>query len=208
MKLLIGITGKLGSGKDYITNNVILPIIREKKLPYLQCAFADQLKINVMSKYNICYQDMFEKKTQQSRLLLQQEGTDVGRKLDQDMWIKYLDSWINIYNSRGIEVFVISDVRFRNEYQYVLSKGGIMIKVVAPYRNKRRLWQECQGCWETYDKIKSHPSECDLDDYKDNCYSMIVNNDDEEYKSEKVREDFIGVLDRSLFQYPTRPIEY
>ena len=53
MKLLIGITGKLGSGKDYITNNLVIPILKRQSLSYLQTCFADQLKVNVMSKYNI-----------------------------------------------------------------------------------------------------------------------------------------------------------
>ena len=177
MKLLIGITGKLGSGKDYITNNLVIPILKRQSLSYLQTCFADQLKVNVMSKYNIPVKDIFETKTQDTRLLLQKEGTELGRRVDQDVWIKYLDNWITVYHSRGIEVFIISDVRFRNEFQYILSKCGIMIKVTAPYRNKKRLWEESKGCWVTYDEIKNHTSECDLDEIQDNVYDMVINND-------------------------------
>ena len=67
---VIGITGKLGSGKDYITNNVIIPVLNKMNYRYLQCAFADQIKVNVMSKNNIRYEDLYENKTHVSRTII------------------------------------------------------------------------------------------------------------------------------------------
>ena len=66
MRIVIGVTGKLGSGKDYITNHVIIPVIEKIKYRYLQCAFADQIKVNVMTKNNISYNDVYENKTPES----------------------------------------------------------------------------------------------------------------------------------------------
>lgn len=194
MKIIIGVTGKLGSGKDYITNNVVIPVLEKIGYRYLQCAFADQIKVNVMTKNNVSYEDVYENKTPESRRMLQIEGTEVGRSSNKDIWVNYLDNWINIHNKRGVSVFVLSDVRFKNEYEFVKKNGGLVLKVVAPQRNETRLLQESQGDINLYEKISKHASECDLDDYQNNKYDMVilndttdvVNIDDLKYKFEKM----------------------
>ena len=50
MKLLIAVSGKLGSGKDYITSEIIVPVIKRLRMSFLQLNFADQIKVNVMTK--------------------------------------------------------------------------------------------------------------------------------------------------------------
>ena len=177
MKLLIGLTGKLGSGKDYIAHNLIIPIIEKLKYRYLQCAFADQIKINVMTKYNINYNDVYVNKTAQSRQLLQIEGTDIARSQDVNIWVNYINNWIKVHEMRGISVYIISDVRFKNEVEFIKEHNGIMIKVFAPQRNHNRLTQESNGDTTIYNKIKQHISECDLDEIPDNKYDVIINND-------------------------------
>lgn len=180
MKLIIGVSGKLGSGKDFITTNVILPVLEKRKQRYLQVNFADQIKINVMTKNGILYSDVYENKTESSRQLLQKEGTDIGRAFDKNIWVNYLDNWLNVYNNRGIEIFIISDVRFMNEYEYVKNLGGTMVKVIAPKRNNLRLLQESNGNQETYNKISTHRSECDLDLLSDNLFDLVIYNDPED----------------------------
>ena len=175
-RVIIGVTGKLGSGKDYITNNVIVPVIKKINSRYLQCAFADQIKVNVMTKNNISYSDVYENKTPESRQLLQNEGTEVGREQDRNIWVKFLDNWINVHHNRGVNVYVISDARFKNEYDFVKNEG-IMIKVVAPNRNQDRLLKESRGDNSIYKKISQHASECDLDDFSNDKYDMVIYND-------------------------------
>ena len=179
MKILIGVSGKLGSGKDYITNHVIIPVIEKMGYRYLQCAFADQIKINVMTKNNISYEDVYENKTPDSRRLLQVEGTEVGRTQDKNIWVKYLDNWVKVHENRGINVYIISDVRFKNEYYYVKGEDriGLMLRVVAPNRNQERLLRESKGDNDLLSKISSHASECDLDDFPNDMFDMIVSND-------------------------------
>lgn len=177
MKLLIGISGKLGSGKDFINTNVIIPVLEKLQKKYLHINFADQIKINVMIKNGINYTDVYEMKTEHSRQLLQKEGTDIGRTFDKNIWVNYLDNWINVYNNRNISTFVISDCRFTNEFEYVKNSGGIMIKVIAPERNNKRLLQESNGNKEIYNKISTHRSECDLDLLTNDKFDMIIYND-------------------------------
>lgn len=196
MKIIIGITGKLGSGKDYIANNIIIPVIEKFNYRYLQYAFADQIKVNVMTKNGISYHDVYEEKTHDSRILLQKEGTEVGRKQDPNIWVNYLSNWIHIYNKRGISVFIISDVRFKNEYKFIKEADmGLIIKVVAPQRNHQRLLKESEGDPIVYKKIDNHLSECDLDDLSDKSFDLIIKNDINDYMDiEKIKYNFEKLL--------------
>jgi phosphomevalonate kinase len=177
--MLIGIIGKLGVGKDYISHNVIEVVLKKYKSSYLQLAFADQIKINVMTKKNIQYQDVYIDKTQETRQLLQIEGTEEGRNSDlgPNIWINYLDNWIKVFENRGIENFIISDVRFKNELEYIKKNNGITIKIVAPNRNMKKLQSESNGDQDVLNKIRNHRSECDLDDIQNSEYDMIIYND-------------------------------
>lgn len=176
--LLIGLCGKMGSGKDYIASKYIIPYLKNLKKTCLQLSFADQIKVNVICKNNIQFNDVFVKKTNDTRMLLQSEGTENGRNLyGEDIWIKYYKSWVQLFESRDIDVIITSDVRFKNEYEYIKSRGGFIIKIHAPHRNEQRLQEECKGNKSIYDKIKNHSSECDLDDIEDNNYDFVIHND-------------------------------
>jgi phosphomevalonate kinase len=192
--LIIGLSGKMGSGKDYIASNYIIPFIKNtlKKTP-LKMAFSDQLKVNVMTKYNIPYSDVFTKKTDHTRQLLQHEGTENGRdKHGQDIWIKHFDAWCNVFGSRGIDAIILSDVRFLNELQYIKQRGGLVIRIDAPQRNEERLQHDSRGCAVTYNRIKNHPSECNLDNVSDSCFDFVVNNDTN--KHEQTNKDVDKIL--------------
>lgn len=171
---LVGLCGKMGVGKDYIANTIILPYMRNVlgKTAMTWC-FADQLKVNAMTKYKLDYSNVYEDKTQHTRQLLQQEGTEYGRDLyGQDIWISYLDKWTQIMQHRGIEHFVITDVRFKNEIEYIKSRKGLVLKINAPNRNKQRLDSE-----NGTQVMKTHKSECDLDSLDDKIYDLVVDND-------------------------------
>jgi hypothetical protein len=197
MKIVIGVSGKLGSGKNFITTNVIIPVLEKRKQRYLELALADQIKINVMTKNGIEYDDVYLRKTESSRQLLQTEGTEVGRNFDKDIWINYLDNWIHVFFNRGIDTFVVSDCRFMNEFDYIKNSGGIMIKIVAPKRNHSRLLQESNGNQEIYDKISTHRSECDLDSLNDNMFNLIIYNDPEDqYDIDDLQNQFEELLNR------------
>jgi hypothetical protein len=179
--MIIGIAGKMGSGKDYICNNYIIPILKQSRSNFLQISFADQLKVNVMTKNNINFESVYINKTNETRNLLQKEGTEFGRNtLGDDIWIRYLDNWVNVYNSRGITDFICSDVRFVNEIEYIKRKGGIIIKIDAPKRNLERLLQESRGDPEILNKLKNHISECELDNLSNDNYDLIIKNDIED----------------------------
>ena len=144
--MIIGIAGKMGCGKDYICNNLIVPLLKKQGLSFLQVSFADQIKVNVMTKNDVSFEDVYVSKSVNTRRLLQIEGTENGRNvLGENVWINYLDNWITVYKSRGIEHFICTDVRFKNELEYIKKSGGIVIKIDAPERNYLRLYRESEG---------------------------------------------------------------
>jgi phosphomevalonate kinase len=177
---LIGLCSKMGGGKDYIADNFILPLLKNS----LKMSFGDQIKINVMTKKKISYDSVYVNKTKETRILLQQEGTEEGRNLvdvygnsNKNIWIDYLHNWITLLSNRGISSFVISDIRFKNEIQYIKENNGKLIKIIAPIRNEQRLQNESKGDINSYNKIKNHSSECDLDNIPDSEYDLILYND-------------------------------
>jgi len=194
--IIIGLCGKMGVGKDYIAQKIIIPFIENNlKQRCLQLSFAYQLKINVMSKHNISYKDVYVKKTNITRSLLQKEGTEQGRNiLGEDIWIKHFDRWAQVFFERGIRNIICCDVRFKDEVEYIRSKNGYIIKVIAPNRNHKRLVEESGGKEEVYmyNKLCTHVSECDLDNLED--YDIIVYND----KNENIRAELEKWMTQNL----------
>jgi hypothetical protein len=177
-KMIIGIAGKMGCGKDYTCNNLVIPILKYYNHTFLQVSFADQIKINVMTKNQISFDDVYINKTQNTRRLLQLEGTENGREiLGKDIWIRYLENWIKVHESRGIQHFICTDVRFSNEFDYIKERGGIVVRIDAPQRNIKRLLSESRGDTKILETLKTHRSECDLDNLGDDRFDLIIKND-------------------------------
>lgn len=196
--LIIGICGKMGSGKDYVCNNVIIPILQNLGLPYLHVSLADQIKVNVMTKQCISFSDVYERKTDTTRTLLQMEGTELGRNVfGKDIWINYLQNWIRVYSSRGIKVFICTDIRFQNELDWVTRCNGITIRVKAPYRNISRLLEESCYNMNTFMRLKSHISECDLDTVNDSKFDFVI------YNEVTSKTDQM-LFDNDLFKYEVK----
>lgn len=175
--VLIGITGKMGCGKDFIAKHYLVPFITKVAKSCFQLSFADQIKVNVMAKYNIPYDEVFIEKTNYTRTLLQHEGTENGRHTNgEDIWIKYFDSWMQVLEKKDVSNFITCDVRFKNEVDYIKSKGGIVIKVVANDRNHARLMNESKSDPHVMHRLKNHVSECDLDDLDDTIFDYVIDN--------------------------------
>ncbi len=185
----IGISGKMGSGKDYFAENYLKPYI--ENVLHKKCliiSFADMIKINLMVHNNLSLNQLYGKKTNDIRKLLQLEGTDKGRNIHgEDIWIKYLKAWGELHISRGINIIIIPDLRFINEYNFIKNMNGITIRINSPERNEKRLTEESiindVFSIEQYNIIKNHQSEIELDnsifDYNinnHNDYNTILSN--------------------------------
>jgi hypothetical protein len=166
--LIIAVSGKLGSGKDHVIENYILPSLNDL-CNLSKMAFADHIKINVASQQQIPLEQCLQgKKSAELRRALQIAGTEEGRdKFHDDIWITTLENWIKLRQIRGdkLDVILVTDCRFLNEAKWVEDKGGLLIRVNALDRNEEALLEESKGNREIYVSIKNHASETQLDDY-------------------------------------------
>jgi hypothetical protein len=199
---IIGINGKIGSGKDTIAN-----IIKELSPEYSweNKKFAGKLKIiaSILTGIPVGKFESQEFKTTNLgkewgdmtvRELLQKLGTEALRdNLDRDVWINALWADYKSYGNYPIygttekneRIFleygylypnwIITDTRFINEAESIKQHGGILIRV-------RRDSGNTVGV--------SHPSETALDDYVRFDYE-IDNNGTLSDLREKVREILI-----------------
>ncbi len=161
--ILLGVSGKLGVGKNYVTENYLVPKLIKRLstdeiqyVPYF-FSFGTQVKVDLYSRdtsSTLNYSNLFIKKTSYSRETLQQYATENGRdKYRKDMWIRAVDMWIKVQESnleivnkhlsrKLIPIFVVEDVRFENEYEYIKSNSGILVLVESRYRNFQRCLHE------------------------------------------------------------------
>lgn len=64
------------------------------------------------------------------RFMLQIFGTDVARAVDKDFWIHYAQSkYIETITSKPETLFIITDVRFPNEVEFITNNNGSIIQV-------------------------------------------------------------------------------
>lgn len=192
---ILGVSGKRGVGKNFLTENYIIPeIIKNLNnnfryiVPYF-FSFGSFVKSELYSRDNtdtLNYNNLFIDKTSQTRFIIQNYATENGREtFRKDMWIRCVDIWINIhldslktvnqYLKTKIEpLFVIEDVRFENEYEYIKEKEGFLILVESPKRNLERILNETENMNQN---IKhTHLSEKGLE-YLD--FDVKINNDPE-----------------------------
>lgn len=118
--MIIGLGGRAGSGKDTIGK------ILCDEYGYTRIAFGDYLKWHCKK-----YHNWNGEKDQEGRTLLQQQGTEVHRNVNENVWVEYAQLDIAMLEAEGFKNFVITDVRFPNEFDFVKSNNGIMVRVVG-----------------------------------------------------------------------------
>jgi hypothetical protein len=185
-KMLIGLSGKCGVGKNYVAEKVLpsvmeamayrLPIPCPSTHPWHVVAFGDQLKIELGCRQpELSYEDLFENKTQETRRLLQTYGTENGRqRYHENIWVRAMELWVSLISNRSStstqpSVFLITDVRFPNEAEWILQRSGLLLRVEAPERNAQRIFNENQDMCSV-----SHASETALDAY---AFENVLYND-------------------------------
>lgn len=173
--IVLGMSGKLGVGKNYVSDKYVIPKLMEMfgddytVVPYY-FSFGSFIKTEIYGRDmtdTLSFRNLFIKKTSSVRKHLQTYGTEMGRHhIREDLWIRHVDMWIQIqtYQLRQLPVlkkkilplFVIQDIRFKNEWTYVQNlANSILLRVHAPSRNKSRC--------ESEQANSQHASETDLD---------------------------------------------
>jgi hypothetical protein len=191
--ILLGVSGKLGVGKNYITEHYIVPKLIQRLsngdvqyVPYF-FSFGTQVKVELYSRDTssfLDYNNLFVHKSKQSRTSLQKYATENGRDVyRKDMWIRAIDMWIKVQvdnlkvinthlTKKIVPIFVVEDVRFENEYNYIKSNSGILVLVESLQRNFQKNLSELINNGDDNDTV--HESEKGLEHLE---FHLRLNND-------------------------------
>lgn len=67
------------------------------------------------------------------RQLMQTLGTEWGRKaLDEDFWVRHMEARIKTWEACGENRFVIDDMRYPNEFEFITENGGQVWEILRP----------------------------------------------------------------------------
>jgi hypothetical protein len=136
--MLVGITGKAGSGKDTVGDYLV------KSHGFKKIALADPIKRLVKDVFVLDDHTVYDRDAREQpllnwpqwtvRKLLQYIGTEMFRNnIDDAVWVKSL--WYRIQGDRESN-YVCTDVRFPNEHQFFrdnAKKGEfICLKIIRP----------------------------------------------------------------------------
>jgi len=159
---LIGLSGKKLSGKDTVYQ-LAAGLLDDWNVGRI--AFADAVKHEV-SKITGYRVDFIEENKKLFRPLLQVWGTDFRRQFNGvNYWIEKMSEAIEDAG-KHYDLLFITDIRFRNEADYVKEQGGKLVRI------ERRT--------QSYENIQDavhddHSSEIAMNDYSE--YDYVLNND-------------------------------
>jgi hypothetical protein len=127
--ILIGLTGKAGSGKDTVADALV------EHHGFVKMSFAEPIKDAVAALLNVSPRKWEDRKWKETpvaslglspRRLAQTLGTEWGREVNgTDFWVLLLEARLKDAGDR----VVISDVRFDNEARWVNDKGGYLLQI-------------------------------------------------------------------------------
>lgn len=159
---VVALSGKAGSGKDHLARSSIMP------LKYMQWAISWHLKQTVIGKEHGDWTEVHMTKPPAVRRALQIEGTELGWMVSgKTYWCRIAEAWLEtMYTFNQWHNFVITDVRFPWEVDWVKSVGGLVVRVNAPER-------EAASSLTT--ESRQHISETALDNYTG--FDHVINND-------------------------------
>ena len=140
---LIGLTGLAGTGKDSAAEHLV------REYGFVQAAFADPIRsmaLQFLEEAGIDHAWMTERFLKErpipglgvsARALMQTLGTEVGRALHHDLWVRHLHMRLGFGENPGsVEMvapvhdrIVISDVRFANEASWLRRLGGRLVRL-------------------------------------------------------------------------------
>lgn len=143
----IGASSAIYNFADPLKQNICIDILG---LTYEQCYGSDIEKNELVD----CYWDNHQLS---AREVMQIVGTDIFRKMKQNVWS---DAIIRRINKENLDMSIIADCRFPNEVDTIKKAGGVVIKLT---RNP-------------YNSYHASEMALDSDQYDQNNFDLIIDN--------------------------------
>lgn len=134
-KFIIGLSGRAGCGKDTVRKVL-------EEFGFAGFAFADPIRNmlrTLLTDNGISDQYIDDREFKEAiipelgvsyRQMAQTLGTEWGRGLHRMFWLRLADAYMaDCTDFPGHSHFVISDVRFANEAQWVRERGGVVWRI-------------------------------------------------------------------------------
>lgn len=173
----IAITGQANTGKNTLSKMLVKDIRSRDDLPTMKShymAFADPIKeiVHIMfpkiPKIHLYGSSKFRKSIIEGALdkngnpltirqLLIDLGTELGRKYKDTIWLENFDERFSKFKSG---IVIVTDVRFRNEFDHLKKKGFYQIRLYRP----------------TTDAPINHISETQQNSITDDEYDYVLHN--------------------------------
>ena len=179
MPILIGLLGKKRSGKSTCAKYI------QEKFAFENVSFAEGVKRVSTRRYSLresqmeIYKDTIDHRWNKTpRDIFKEIGMN-ARKGDPDYWVKYLHTRIlHKIKSSPHTNFVISDVRFKNEADFIVKHGGYLIRVIRPGLKEDNHISETEGdCIEVDMEIHNDSTVKNLVQVLDNIIIDIIKKD-------------------------------
>lgn len=173
--MIIGISGKLKSGKSTLTSYLA-------EYGFEELLFAGGLKDMICTLLGVDRDTLNSQEFKETeipwvgttpRKLMQTLGTEWGRAINPNLWVNH-----TLQQARFLPKVVISDVRFPNELQALHDINAITVRIV---RDIEREGPEHQ-----------HPSETALDHVNNKLFDVVIDNNGSLEDLRKAAEDIIN----------------
>ncbi len=151
----IAITGKMGSGKTYLAENI------SKKYGFYKASFAGRVKELASELFNMRGKD---------RGLLINFATKM-REIDEEVWIRSMMK--NIHYKKNV---IVDDLRLKNEYDKLRKNGWYIIKLDIDEERRKLQLKDKYGVDEAYQHIaySNSVTENDVVGLSDESFDLVI----------------------------------
>lgn len=187
----IAITGKANTGKNTVSKIITEELNKDihNYSKFKVIAFADPIKEMVRQMFpTLPHEYLYGSSENRAkeipgafkdgkpltvRQLLIDLGTGVGRQYKENLWLDVFDYTFKIAKSKKREVVIVTDVRFRNEFDHLKKLGFFQIRVLR----------------DSHAKI-NHSSETNQDSIQNEEFDVVIENngslEELEYKIKQI----------------------
>lgn len=130
---IVGFSGREGAGKDTAADAI------EKLVFCHRLAFATPIKESLNAMFGWTMYQWADREWKERvipelgkspRDMARTLGTEWGRdSVHNDIWVRAVEARMRSYSQRATRPFLITDVRFQNEYDFIHSLGGIVVSI-------------------------------------------------------------------------------